>query len=831
MQMLRFALRSLTRTPVVTIVVILSLGIGVGSNTAIFSLMHQFILRSLPVQDPDELFLVTSPGEFKGGRQSTNDAGGMEHVFSYLAFRELEQHAEGVADLAGFRMLGANIASETSNLSGSLLIVSGNYFPALELRPLLGRLISPQDDVHGQGNPVVVLGYGYWMNRLGGDPQILNKALRVNGHTFTVIGVTPKGFTGLTLGDDPDIYLPLAFKSQMTPGWDGTDRYNDYWVYLFGRPEPGVSREQVEATLNGPYSGFLEEQVATVTGRDDEYLERFRQSRLSLVEGDKGNSGTRDGARVPLMILMAATILVLLIAMANAANLLLARSVQRLGIRIALGASRTHLMSQLMSEALFLALAGGLAGLLLAGWTLSLLINWIGSGEAAIYFLTTRLQWPVLLFGLGVSVVAGILLGLYPAWEAARQDPTDSLKDASLRSSASRGSARLRKALVGAQVTISVLLLVPTGLFLKSLANLMDVDLGMRTEDVISFRVSPDLNGYEQEDVRSLYKRMEEQLAVIPGVTSVTSSMVPLISGSNWGSSLTVEEFGGGPDVDSHSNLNLVGPEFFSKMGIALLSGREFTPADDLGRPKVALVNQTFVQHFFGEENPLGKRFAQGWGDVELDTEIIGLVQDTNYSSVRQDPPRLFFVPWYQDDFVSSMSFLVRSALPAEQIMPELRTAMASMDPDLPLEDLQTMEAQVLDSIRADRIVLQLSAIFAIIATLLAMLGLYGVMAHSVNQRVPEIGIRMALGADRGKIRMMVMRDLMRILAIGLAVGIPISLGLAKLSESQMFGVTAFDAGVLFGAVAALTAAALAAGYIPARRATLVDPVESLRYE
>ena len=834
MQTIRYALRSLGKTPVVTLVVILSLGLGIGGTTAIFSLMHQMILRSLPIQDPQELFLVTAPGDFKGGRQSMNNSGGIEYIFSYRAFRFLEENAEGGAELAAYRILGANIASDVSTLDGSVLVASGNYFPALELVPHMGRLLAPEDDVHGQANQVVVLGYGFWMDRLGGDPLILNKTLRVNGHPLTVVGVTPKGFTGLTFGTDADIYVPLALKPQMTPGWDGTDRYDDYWLYLFGRTAPGLAREQVEAALNGPYSGFVEEQVATVTGRDDEYMERFLQSRLSLVEGRQGHVGIREDARVPMLILMAATVMVLLIAMANAANLLLARSAQRrreLGIRVALGAGRAHLMAQMMAEAMLLALGGCVAGLVMGSWTLSAIVNWVATGEVAVYFLTTRLQWPVLLFGLGVATLTGILLGLYPAWEASRRDVTDTLHDASAKTSASLGSARLRKVLVGAQVAISVLLLVPTGLFLKSLVNLLELDLGMRTEDVITFGVSPALNGYTQDEIRALYLRMEEELAVIPGVASVTASRVPLIAGNNWGSTLTVEGFASGPNIDSHANFSYVGPEFFSKMGIPLLSGREFTPRDDADAMPVAVVNQTFVDYFFEGESPLGRRFAQGWGDVELNTEIVGLVSDAHYSSVRDNPPRLFYMPWYQDELLGGMSFYVRSSLPAGQVMTELRQAMMIMDPDLPLENLRTMEAQVKDNIQADRIVLQLSAIFAIVATLLAMLGLYGVMAYSVAQRVREIGIRMALGAASGRIRMMVMTELLRILAIGLVVGIPISLGLAKLSESQLFGVTAFDFGILFTAVAALTAAAVAAGYIPARRATRVDPVDSLRYE
>lgn len=837
MQKIRHAFRSLTRTPVVTLVVILSLGLGIGATTAIFSLMHQILLRELPVPEPEGLALITSPAEFKGGRQSTNDSGDNHFVFSYRAFRALEASEQDAADVAAFRMLGANIASEAIIESGSLALVSGGYFPALRIQPALGRLISYQDDVPGKGNPVAVLGYGYWQDRLGGDPQVLDRTLRVNGEPFTVVGVAPREFTGLTIGSEPDVYLPLDFKPRMTPGWDGTERYDDYWLYLFARLAPDATLERAASALNVTYAGFVEEQAATITDRDADYIQRFRESRLTLTEGSRGNSNMREGSQVPLLILMAATVLVLLIAMANAANLLMARAAQRgkeLSIRAALGAGRRHIVAQMLTESLLLSLLAGGTGILIGWWTLAMLIRWIGSGEAATYFLTTHLQWPVLFFAIGVSVLAGILIGLYPAWEASRRDVSDALRDDTERASAGRGSARLRKGLVAAQVTISVLLLVPTGLFLKSLVNLLHADLGMETEEVVDFRVSPERNGYTPEEIKSLYIRMEEELAALPGVESVTSSMVPLITNSNWRSSVTVQGHPSDFDMDTFSNFTEVGPRFFSKMGIPLIRGREFDPRDGEGAAQVAVVNQAFVDHFFEEgEDPVGRRMGRGIGDgVELDIEIVGLVRDAAYSSVRtEEPPRVFYTPWRQDDSLGGMSFYVRSALGAEQTIPALRQAMARIDRDLPLEDLRTMEATVQDNIQADRIVLQLAAVFAFLATALAMMGLYGVMAYSVAQRIREIGIRMAMGAAAARIRMMVMREMMVILGIGLLIGVPASLVLARLSESQLFGVQAWDLPVIAGAVLALTVASVAAGFFPAHRAARVDPVKSLRYE
>ena len=417
MKQIRFTLRTLAKTPMLALVVVLSLGLGIGANTAIFSLLHQIILRSLPVDRPEELVLLNSPGEFKSGRSSTDNSGGMDSIFSYRIFRELEKRPDGVTAVAGFRDIGANVRFENQTVNASAMVVSGSYFPVLGTRPLVGRLISPQDDVHGAGNAVAVLGYGYWKDRLGSRREVLNQPIYVNSQAFTVVGVAPMGFTGTTPGQAPDVFVPMSFKPRLTPGWDGTDRYDDYWVYLFARLKPGVARAQAETALNSVYAGLVEEQAKTIRGRDAAYIQRFRQARLTLREGKQGQSSMRDESRTPLYILMAATGLVLLIAMANAANLLLARSAQRrreLAIRTALGAGRRDIMGQLLTEALLLSAGGGLAGLVLASWTLNLLLAHLG-GDEPIYFLSARLEGPILLFGLGISALTGLLFGLYPA--------------------------------------------------------------------------------------------------------------------------------------------------------------------------------------------------------------------------------------------------------------------------------------------------------------------------------------------------------------------------------------------------------------------------------
>jgi putative ABC transport system permease protein len=826
---IRFAFRSLAKAPLLSLVVVLSLGLGIGVNTAIFSLLHQVVLSALPIPHPEQLVLLTAPGEFKNGRSWDNDSGGMDYIFNWRTFRELEKHTE-TATVAGFRTFDSTIAFSRQTVRGSMMLVSGRYFSVVDVQPLVGRLIGPEDDIPGGGNAIAVLDYRYWRDKLGGDAAVLNQTIKVNGQPFTVVGIAPASFTGTTVGAEASVFLPMSFKPRLTEGWDGTDKLADYWVYLLARLKPGITLRQAEAALNALYRGIVDEMAKTIQ-MPAEKLPRFRQQKLSLRDGRQGNSDFREQYRSALMILILATGLVLLIAMANAANLLLVRSAERrkeLAIRAAMGASRAELIGQFLTEALLLAVVGGAASLAIAGVTLRLLlVSW--GGQAHDSFASTGLNWPVLWFSLGLSLATGLLVGLYPAWDAARTSLATTLNDESAKASSSRGAVRLRKALVCAQVTISIVLLVPTGLFLKSLVNLLSVDLGIRTANVIGFRITPQWNGYTPVQSRTIFERAEAELAAIPGVRSAVGSSVPLLANSNWGNSFSME--GLAQDAKRpNSKFNEVGPEFFSKAGIPLISGREIRETDTVTAPKVAVVNEAFVKQFFAGHNPIGHRI--GFGKTgDLNTEIVGVVRDSHYSSVRQQPPPLIFRPWRQDERLGSISFYVRSDLPPKQIVPQIRTVMRSIDADVPLEDVRTMEEQVHSNIRTDELIMRLAAAFAMLATILAMMGLYGVMAHGVAQRTREIGIRMALGAAPARIRGMVMRELVWILGVGLGVGIPAALASTRLVESRLFGVHGRDATVVAAATLLLTITAAAAAYWPARRASRVDPLNALRCE
>ncbi len=831
MRNVRLGFRALSKSPFVTGIAILSLALGIGANTAIYSLFRQVLLQPLPVARPGELVNLTAPGP-KPGSQSCSEAGDCDHVFSYPMFRDLERAQTVFTGIAAHRAFRANLAFRAETLSSEGMLVSGSYFPVLGLQPALGRLIGPGDDAAPGEAHVAVLAWDYWRTRFDQDPRIVGEPLIVNGQALTIVGIAPPGFSGTTLGVRPAVFVPITMRALMEPTFKGFDNRRSYWAYLFARLTPGVGIDQAASTLNGAYHAIVNDVEAPLqTGMSDQTMTRFRAKTVVASDGSLGQSSMRRDGRAPLLMLFAVTAVVLVIACANIANLLLARGAARAGemaVRLSLGAARRHLVGQLLTESCLLATFGGLGGLLVARATLAVLPALFPADDRAA--LTFTMDTAALLFTLGVSVVTGLVFGLFPAWHSTRPDLVTALKNQAGQPSGARTAAWFRTALATTQIALSMALLVSSGLLVRSLVNVSRVDLGIRTDHVVAFGVSPELNGYSAERSRALFERLEDDLAAVPGVTSVSAALVPLLAGSSWGSSVSVPGFTATPDTDTVARYNEIAPGYFRTFGVPLLAGREFTRADAAGATKVTVVNEAFLRKFNLGRDAIGTRIGTTRSGP-IDTEIVGIVPDTKYNDVKEPAPPLFVTPYRQDDEVGALTFYVRSSLPVDQMLGAIPPLVARADPNLPVERLKTMDVQVRDNVFADRLITILAAAFAGLATLLAAVGLYGVLAYTVAERTREIGLRMALGADAGAVRGMVLKRVAWMTLVGGVVGLAAAVALGRVARSLLFEMQSHDPAALSGAAVALTAVSLAAGFVPAYRASRIDPLVALRCE
>src|SRR6202171_462884 len=830
-QDIRFGARVLAKHPGFTFIPILTLALGIGANTAIFSLVSQVLLRRLPVQNPSELVILRSPGPMRGHVWSDGDEA---QSFSYPMYKGLRDTNSVFSGILARFAIPASIASRGQTERGGGELVSGNYFDVLGVRPAVGRLFTLDDDKVPGAQPVVVLSHAYWTRRFGGDRSVLNQTLLVNNTEFTIVGVAQAGFTGIQVGQSADIFVPLMMKGQVTPERNGLNDWNDHYLALMGRRKPGMTLAQTEAAINAAYRPLLQEQLLTIKSWEAAKRERFLSKKVLLVPGAKGRVVLQRDSGPALTALFVMVALVLLIACTNVANLLLAQGAARqreLAIRSALGASRGRMIRQLLAESLLCALAGGALGVLLGTWLMNLLTPFVAS-NLAIAGLSTSLDLTVLSFAAGATLLSGVFFGLIPAWRVTRTAVAQTLKDQATTTSAGTSAVGARKMLVAGQVAFTLLLLAGAFLFTRTLWNLRKQNLGLRTENVVTFAISPILNGYDTPLSIALIDQLRARMATVPGVRAVGTSELGTLTGDDMGSNITIE---GSKDLsaeDSHTNFDPVSPGYFSTLGVPLLSGREFNEGDGPGKAKVAIISEAMAKKYFVGRNPLGFHFAFGAGnDVKPDIEIVGVVKDVKQDHVRSVDLPYIYLPYAQRPTIREMTFYTYTQQDPLLAVSALRSAVQGLDANLPIFGVKTMERVVDEDLFGERMVAVLSATFGTLAALLAAMGIYGVLAYLVVQRTREIGIRMALGAETGHVRFLIVKEVGTMVLLGVAVGLPLAYGLARLSESLLFGVRAGDPTVYALGLALIALIALAACYIPARRATRVDPLVALRYE
>ena len=832
LQDLRYAARTFRKSPVFVAVAVLSLALGIGANTAIFTLVDQLLLRLLPVKDPQQLVLLWGRGHHYGSNNG-------RYKLSYPMYRDFRDHNSVFSGMFSVWNTGMSVTSEgkTERVDGEL--VSGTYFPVLGVGAALGRVFTAEDDKARDGEPYAVLSYRYWLNRYAGNPDVIGKKIIVNGYPLTIVGVSQAGFDGTDPERSPQIRVPIMMKPEMDAVGSkfnyNFDSRRGRWVNVFGRLKPGVTIHQAKAALQPYFHQMLEMEVQekAFANAAQDVRDNFLRMWIDVLPASKGDSYTRDQLSSPLLVLMALVGLVLLIACANVANLLIARATARqkeIAVRLALGASRMRIVSQLLIESLALALAGGIAGLFLAMWIDKTLVAFLPTGDSPLTISTTP-DWRILSFNFAVALATGVVFGLIPALQATRPQLAGTLKD-QVGSIAGGTSVGLRKALVAAQVTLSLLLLIGAGLFIRSLRNLRDLDPGFRTGNLIEFFVDPVLAGYKPDRSLDYYRRLRDNLNAIPGVQSSTLAVMPVLDGDEWDNSIKVEGYITKQSESPDPHMQFISPDYFATLQIPILLGRDFRMTDVSGAPKVCIVNEKFARKFFKDGNAIGRHISMGDDPTrKLDIEIVGVVRDTKYESMRDEVPIEVYVPYTQTEFVLGMMAYVRTSRDPEQTFSSIRQAVNRLDANIAVSQMKTLEAQEEESLMTERLVAALSSAFGVLATLLAAIGLYGVMAYMVAQRTREIGVRMALGAKSADVVWLVMKEVLMLAGIGIGIGLPAAYGLTRFAKSQLYGIQPNDALTLALATAGIALVAVLSGYLPARRATMVDPMRALRWE
>jgi putative ABC transport system permease protein len=825
----RLALRGLRRSPLFAAVAIASLALGIGANAAIFTLIDQILLRRLPVQAPEQLVMLYQQGSHMGSNMG-------QRMHSYPIYQDLQQKAEPFSEVLCRRLMSVSISVDNSTERIDAEMVSGNYFSMLGVKPAIGRVLdSREDDQVYQGHPVVVLSYEYWVNRFARNPNVVGMKVHVNDYPMTVVGVSAEGFGGLDPVQTPQIRVPIQMKPVMAPdwGWLHMDDRRARWVQVFARLKPGYTVESAKAPVQGLFTQIRQYEMTLPAAKNWSAYSRdqFMKGQMLVAAADVGFSPVRNNFSTALIVLMSMVGLVLLIACANVANLLIARGFMRqkeIAVRLSLGSSRGRLVRQLLVESLVLSGFGGALGLAVA-FALTRALLALVPTQGRPMLITATPDPRILAFTFSLTLLTGIVFGLMPALRASRTDPWTTMKDTMGSIAGTRGSLFMRKGLVTAQVALSFLLLFGAGLFVRSLQNLKTTDTGVALDNLVMFQVAPALSGYHDERATLFYRQLRERLRAVPGVTAVSQAVVPILAGDEWDNSTAVEDHQAKDGENMQSFMNAIVPSYFETMHIAMLTGRDFRDSDLTEKWQVAIVNKRFEDHYFPGKSAVGKHIGFGGGpNVKLTIEIVGVVANALYEGPREGIRRQVYVPMWGK---GASTTYVRTQVSSATAFSAIRNEVGQLDRAMPVYSMKTVEGQLDETLLTDRLIAMLSAGFGLVATLLASVGLYGVMAFVVAQRKKELGIRLALGAQPALLIWIVMREVLWLLAIGLAIGIPSAMGLGQYVASQLYGIQARDPITAGATVVLLTLVSAAAGLIPAQRAGRIDPMLALRQE
>lgn len=830
----RYALRLLRKSPAFTTAAVVTLALGIGANTAIYTLLDQAMVRSLPVKEPSKLVVLRFSGEDTG---STHARGDSDLVFSYPMYRDLRDRNSVFSGLIATSWAQVGVQWRNQPNLEDAELVSGNYFDVLGLHPAAGSLLLPSDDLAQNGSPAAVLSFDYWRRRFGFDPKIVNQSISINGHPFTVIGVAPPGFHSVVSGDAPALFVPMTMKPEITPDWNDLEDRRSSWLSVVGRLKPGLTREQAHAGIDQLWHAIRADELKQLGNTTQRFRDAFlTYSHLFLDDGSKGVP-VRGVVPTTVLIAMGMAVLMALMSCTNVAGLLLVRVAKRtreISVRYALGAQRRRLIQQLLAEGLLLGLSGASIGMLLAPRIATVLIHSIWGGRSQHGF-TASPDFRILAFNFGLALLVSVVFSLAPAFQFRRPDVTQALKQQA--AVIAGGSVHLRRATVVAQVALSLLLLVGAGLFVRTLRNLRTLNVGFVTDHLVTFTVDPKLAGYEDKQTSALYREILDKLSALPGVQSAAATNDPELANNNWGRNITIAGYQ--PAEGDHMNVEWerVSPGYFSTLKMPLLAGREISDSDRLGTHKVAVVNESFARRYFGQpQAALGQYFCGGAGRVTPDIEIVGVVKDVRHTTVRETTRRTVFLPYLQDTdpghaYALGLAFYVRTWQDPKAAEPTIRAAILALDSKLVLDAFHTMQEQVEGNLSDERVIALLATSFGVLAALLAGIGIYGVLAFATAQRTREIGLRMAMGASRVDVVRLVVREALWLAGIGIAAGVPLSLILARTVRDQLFGVSSHDLTTLAAVCATITAVAFASAIFPARRAAKVDPMVALRYE